>query len=427
MSYEIKTEKNKAVITLTIPKDDVEEGMKKAAKEMAKEAKIPGFRPGKASYEVIVKRFGEMAILEAAAEDLIRSAFIEALLAENLATVGSPHFNPEKFAPGNDLVVHVEVALYPKLLKLADIDKLSVERKDTKPSKEAIDQAKKDLARMQTKEVRAEKGAKLKKGDKAVVNLTMKKDGVVLEGGEGQDHGIYTNEPHYIEGLVDKLIGCEEGQTCEFSLPFPKDHYQKHLAGQDVDFEIVINEIFHLEAPEMDDTFAKGLGLKDAKELDAKLVENLQAENEQEERLRLDKEVLDLVADKSSFDEIPDLLVNQEIDKMVHELEHQVRERGMEFDKYLKDIGKSLPELKLDFTPTALKRIQVSIVLRELTETEDIKVDEKQVDAELDKIAERYTDAEQKKRVYEPQFREYIASQMQNRAVIDWLKEKIVK
>jgi len=280
---------------------------------------------------------------------------------------------------------------------------------------------------MQTKEVRAPKNSELKKGDKAVVKLVMKKEGVVLEGGEGQNHGIFTAEPHYIEGLVNKILGAKENEERKFTLKFPKDHYQKHLANQDVDFEITVNEIFNLEVPKINDEFAKSVGLASAEELETKLKENLKVENEAEEAKRLDKEVLNAVAEKSTFEEIPNLLINQEIDKMIHEIEHQVSSQGMEFDAYLKSVEKTVAQLKLDFTPTALKRIQVAIILKELAKENELRAAEKSVDEELDKIAEQYEDKESKDRVYDPQFRDYVAHQLTNRVVIDWLKEKIVK
>ena len=427
MSHSVETKNNKATITLTIPKKDVEAGMKHAAEHLAQNTKIDGFRPGKASYDVIVKRFGAMKVLESASEELIRAAFVKAMLEENLETVGSPYFSVVQMVPEDDMIITAEIALYPHVTKLADIEKLTVKKGDTSVKPEAIKQAKKDLALMQTKEVRAPKDTELKKGDKAIVNLTMKKDGVLLEGGEGQNHGIYTGEEHYIKGIVDKIIGAKEGEERTFSLKFPEDHYQKHLAGKNVDFEVKVNEIFHLEAPKMDDEFAKTVGLKSAKELEEKLTENLQLENEREEAGRLDKEVLDAVAEASTFEEIPDLLVNQEIEKMEHELKHQITQQGMDFDQYLQGIKKTPAQLKLDFTPTALKRIKVGIVLKELAKANDIKADEKKVDEELDKVAEQYDDKETKEKVYDPQYRDYVAHQLKNRKVIDWLKEKIVK
>lgn len=419
---------NKVKLTVTIPADELDDKLDHAAEHISEEVKIPGFRPGKAPFDVVERHVGAQAILEHAAEELVRETFVAAMLEEDLSTVGQPFFSFVKLAKGNDFVYTAEMALMPTVTKLADYDKLEVAKVDTEPTAEILEQTKKDLARMQTKEVRATSGHKLEKGNKAVVNLTMKKDGVILEGGESKNHGVFTDEPHYIEGFVDNILGMAEGEEKNFTLKFPTEHYQKHLAGQDVDFTVKMNEIFQLESPVIDDAFAAKLGMKDTAELEEKLKENLRKEGEYEEARRQDKAVLDAIADKSTFDAIPDLLVNQEIDKMVHELEHNIEEQGMDFKQYLSSIGKSMTDIKMDFTAPALQRIKVSIVLNEIAKREKVTVDAAELDKELDMIASRFDEKnEARKRVYEPEYREYVERQMINRKTIDLLKSKIVK
>lgn len=419
---------NLVKITVTIARDVVQDAMKESAQHIARVVNIPGFRPGTAPYDVVQQRVGEMKILEEASEDLIRSSFIAAMLEEDLDVVGAPHFSMEKMVPGEDLVYSAEVALMPKVKKLADYHQLSVTPESTEPTAELITEAKSDLARMQTQEIRALAGHTLTLGDKAVVNLTMKKDGIVLEGGESQNHGIYTNEAYYIDGFVDQILGLAEGAEKTFSLKFPSDHYQKHLAGSNVDFTVRLNEIFTLNIPEIDDVFAKKLGLENVEALNAKLKENLVLENIGAEKRRQEKACLDLLAEKSEFDNIPDILVNQEIDRMLQELEHSVHENNMELKDYLRSVGKSVTEIKLDFTPTALTRVKVALLIREIAKKEKISVDAQTIDAELDKIAERLGDnPEHRERLYSPEYREFVESQLRNRAVVDHIIKIMVK
>ncbi|KKW28910.1 MAG: Trigger factor [Candidatus Uhrbacteria bacterium GW2011_GWD2_52_7] len=413
---------NKAKLTITIPADKVRDAMQRSADAIATHAKIPGFRPGKASYDIVKQRFGEMKILEEAAEDLIRAAFVSAMIEEDLDTVGQPFFGVEKMAPDNDLIFTAEIALMPSITKLADYHSLAIAPQSTEPSEAMIDEAKRDLLRMQMKEHRALAGHKLAKGDKAVVNMNMKKDGVVLEGGEAQNHGVYTNEPYYIEGFVDNIIGLSEEEEKTFSLTFPADHYQKHIAGKDVDFTVKLNEIFTLETPAFDDVFAKSLGFDSSIALEEKLKENLSLESGHEESRRQEKAIFDLLAQKSEFDAIPDLLVNQEVDKMLHELEHNVGESGMELKDYLSSIGKSMTDIKLDFTPSALQRIKASLLIREIAKRENISVDEKEVDTELDTIASRYPE-----RVYSPEYRDYVEHQLRNKKTVNLLRGVMIK
>ncbi|MFA5945780.1 MAG: trigger factor [Patescibacteria group bacterium] len=423
-----KSEKNRVKLTITIPKEAVEAGMRHSAEHLSEDTTIPGFRPGKAPYETIVQRYGEMKILEAATEELIKAAFVEAMLDEDLETVGQPYFNMVKLAPGNEMVFTAEMSLMPEVKKLADYKSFSIKAESTTPSPETIEQAKTDLTRMKMKETRAEAGRVLAQGDKAVVKLTMKKDGVEIEGGSSENHGIYTNEPHYIPGFVEKIIGAKEGEERLFTLKFPADHYQKHLAGKDLDFHVKVNEIFTLDIPALDDEFAKGLGLPSADELMKKLHENLSAEKIEQENRRQEKELLELLAEKSTFDEFSDLLVNQEIDKMVEELKQWVDKNGMEWDKYLVSTNKSITEIKLDFTPQAIIRLKVALVLNEVAKLEKITPTIEEVDHELDELAKTIeNNPEAKEYVYSPAFRERIEHQVRNRKTLEFLKKTMVK
>ncbi len=429
MSYTIeKTAKQSVKIHITIPTDQVTAGMQHAAEHMGENLSIPGFRPGHAPYAAVKAKLGEMALLEHAAEELIRAALSEALIAEDVNIVGSPYFTVEKMAPDNDLVFTAEIALMPEVTKLADYTKLTVAPQTVTASDEMLAQAHADLQRMRQVEVRAASGTALTQGHKAVVDLSMKKDGVTIEGGDAKNHGVYTNEPHYVPGFVEALLGAKEGEERTFSLKFPEDHYQKHLAGSDVDFSVKLNEIFTIEKPEIDDAFAKTLGLASAAQLEEKLRENLAQEKQTEEDRRQEKTVLELLAEKSSFEEINELLVNQEIEKMIQELRMWVTDNGMEFDEYIKSIGKSLTDMKLDFTPQAITRIKVALVINAVTKKEKIAVDAAEVDAELDRIAEMVSkDPEAKERIYAPQYRDRVEQQMVNRNVIDFLKKTMVR
>ncbi|MFA5947275.1 MAG: trigger factor [Patescibacteria group bacterium] len=423
-----KLEKNRVKLTITIPAEEVLAGMKHTAEHVSEESSIPGFRPGKAPYETVVKRMGEMKLLEAASEELIRNAFVKAMIEEDLETVGQPYFGVEKMAPGNDLVFTAEMSLMPAVTKLADYKTLSIKAEPAGATPEMVEKAKSDLMTMKMKETKAEAGRPLAKGDKAVVNLTMKKDGVTIEGGEAQNHAVYTNEPHYIPGFVEAILGAKEGEERTFALMFPTDHYQKHIAGKNVDFTVKLNEIFAIQLPDYNDEFAKSLGIGSVDELTKKLTENLSAEKAVEESRRQEKALLELLAEKSNFDEFSDLLVNQEIDKMVSELKQWVFDQGMEWEKYISSIGKSETEMKLDFTPQAITRLRVALVLNEVAKIEKIDPASQEIDNEVDEVAKTVGEnKEAKEYVYSPAFRDRIEHQVRNRKVVEFLKKMMVK
>jgi trigger factor len=227
---------------------------------------------------------------------------------------------------------------------------------------------------------------------------------------------------------VEAIMGAKEGEERTFVLKFPADHYQKHIAGQNVDFTVKLNEIFAIELPDYNDEFAKSLGIGSVDELTKKLTENLSAERATEESRRQEKALLELLAEKSTFDEFSDLLVNQEIDKMVQELKQWVFDQGMEWEKYVTSIGKSETEMKLDFTPQAITRLKVALVLNEVAKIEHIDPAAQEIDNEVDEVAKTVGEnKEAKEYVYSPAFRDRIEHQVRNRKVVEFLKKMMVK
>lgn len=420
-------EKNVVKMTFVVTQAEAKPYLEEAAVHLSEHNPIPGFRPGKAGYEIVKQRVGEMKIMEEALETIVRKSYVQAILEHNIETVGSPHIDVEKLAPDNDIVFTAEVTRMPKATVVADYKKISVEPKNVKVQEKDVDLALKDLRRMQTKEVRATSEQTATENHKIVVSMNMKKEGVAVEGGQSPNHSIYLNEDYYIPGLKEKVIGMKEGEQRVFTLTFPDNHVQKMIAGKEIEFEITVNELYHLELPGLDDEFAKSLGLPDFATLKKTLEDNLQGEKDIEESQRQEKEMLEQIAEKSRFEEIPDLLVNEEINKMLSELQRSVENQGVAFEQYLKNLGKTIGQLKIDLTSQALIRIKVALLLRSIAETEKIEAKAEEIDTEIDKIAEQYKDEDTRKQIYSPQYREYTEQILKNRNTIKFLKELIVK
>ncbi|OGL67034.1 trigger factor [Candidatus Uhrbacteria bacterium RIFCSPHIGHO2_01_FULL_63_20] len=419
--------KNTVKITVTVSQEELQPHLGAAATALSEETSIPGFRPGKAGFDIVKNRVGEMKIYEAALEPVVRATLFEAFAKNDLETVGSPKIDVVKLAPGNDLVYTAEVARMPAVTKLADHKKLSVKSVRKPVEEKDVDVVLKDLSRMQTKEVRAVGVTAAGGTDKAVVAMNMKKDGVPVEGGQSPNHIVLFGEDYYVPGFKEQVSGMKEGEQKTFTLKFPAEHASKLLAGSDVEFDVTLNELYHLESPTPDDAFAKSLGQTDLATLRGRIKENLAAERAEEEGRREEREVLELIAKESRFDDIPDLLVNEEVNKMLHELEHNVTGQGLDFDKYLEGIKKGIAQLKLEFAPQALVRIKVALIVKELAKQLTVTVDEKDVDDELDRLAENYEDAEAKKRLYSPAYREYVTTVLKNRKVVQELRKTMVK
>jgi trigger factor len=425
MSYQLtKNPKSTVTAVITVAPADYAKHMEAAATRLSQRAAIHGFRPGKAPYNIVKQQLGEVRILEEAMQSIVEKNFFQVVQTEKLETIGMPQITIEKFAPGNDLVFKAEVALLPEV-KLADIAKIKVEKKAVTVSKEQLDETINHLRKMQGKEVLKDGAAG--KDDKIVVDFDMFIDNVAIEGGQAKNHQIYLNEPHYIPGLAEQLVGLKKDAAKEFKLKFPKEHYQKNFAGKDVDIKVKANEVYTLEYPEINEEFAKALGQKSLEELRNLLTANISKEEEKKETERVEVAILDQVIEGSTFGEIPEVLLNAEKQKIFYELKQGLEERGISVEQYLNDIKKTEKELQDGFAEQADKRAKAALISRAIAKENNLAVEESELSAEVDAIRAAYpnnpTVEENLKR---KEVLDTVASTIQNRKVMAWLKEKIV-
>jgi trigger factor len=260
-----------------------------------------------------------------------------------------------------------------------------------------------------------------------LIDLDIKKDGVPLGGGTSKNYRVYLNEPHYIPGFAEQLVGAKKGDVKTFTLPFPSEHYQKHLAGQNVDFTATVHDVYELALPTLDDAFAKGLGLESVEKLRELLMANMTKEAEEKADEAAEIELLEKLVDGSTFSEIPDLLVNEEVRRMYGELEHSAEHQGMNMADYLAQLKKTADEIKLDMVPQAIRRVHTAVLVKEIAKKEGVDIADEEVNAEVDRILEGVQDKETRERVSSPDYRDYVAAQMKNRAALKIIKAKGIK
>lgn len=426
MHYELKNiSKSEVEITITVAPADYQKNLEEAAVRLSERAAIKGFRPGKAPYAMVKEQLGEIKILEEALQSIVEGNYFEAVQKEKLSTVGHPEIVIEKMAPGNDLVFKAKAALFPGV-KLADLEKIKIKKETKEVSEKETNKVIEDIKKMQAKEV--VKTGVADKIDKIVVDLDMFIDKVPVEGGGAKNHQVYLSEPHYIPGFAEQLIGLKKDDNKEFALKFPADHYQKHLAGKNVDMKVKVKDVFTLQYPVIDDEFAKGLGQKDLSSMKTLLKDNLTKEADQKEDQRVEVSILEELIGSSEFGEIPKILIDSEKKKMFHELKHGLQQQSIEMEKYLKDLKKTEEEIFKDFTESAEKRVKAALISRELALQNNIKVEPKEVEEEIETIAHAYNhDPKIEENLNRPEVKDTIAVTIQNRKVMQWLKEKILK
>lgn len=415
-----KLPKSQIEFTIEINSEELDPYLDQAASNISKNLKIKGFRPGKAPRKMVEQEVGTMKILEEAANIAIPQYYVKTVLEKKIDVIGRPHIQVKKIAPGNPLIFKATSAVMPKV-ELPDYKKIKVKRKNIEVKKEKIEEVLMDLQKSRAKFITVTRPAQ--KNDKVEIDFKATLNKVPIEGGQSKNHPIIIGENKFVPGFEEKLIGMKEKDKKQFTLTFPKNYYQKNLAGKDVDFDVEMKLVQKVVLPELNDEFAKRLGkFMNLKDLKLKLEENLKREKEMEEEQRLELEIIDKILKEINI-EIPDILVNLELDKMYYEFEASIQQMGGEIDKYLESIKKTKEDLKKTWTDKAVKRVKTGIILREIADKEKIKVTDQEIEDEINKIVKSYPPTEEiKKRIKSEEFREYTKGILRNRKVLGKLK-----
>ncbi|MBN1779317.1 MAG: trigger factor [Candidatus Buchananbacteria bacterium] len=413
-------------LTIEIGIDEYQPFLEKAAQAISQTTKIAGFRPGKASLDIVKKQVGEGRIWEEAIEPAVQKTFVQALDQEKLITVGSPNIDIVKLAPGNPVVYKATIALLPAV-KLADYTQLKVKSKEVKVEDKQIEEVLNDLQRRRAKETLANREAK--NGDKVEIDFEVFIDNVPIENGAQKNFPLVLGEGSFIPGFEENLVGLKKDEVKEFKLEFPKDYHQKTVAGKQAEFRVTVRGVYDLDLPKIDDEFAKSLGgFKTVDELKKQVRENLEHEAKHKEDHRVEDEMFDKIIEKSQFDDIPDILINSETKKMLDELSQNLAGQGVKFEDYLTHLKKSENDLLLEFAPQAVRRVKGALVTRAVGDQQKVAVDDKEVEEELKKTLENYGgNADVEKQINTPEYRGYVRNILAARKVTQHLKDTMIE
>jgi len=305
---------------------------------------------------------------------------------------------------------------------LGDYKHINAKREKAEVKDADIERTLEQLTEMRAKEVIADKEAS--EGDKVLLDLEMFIDNVPVEGGQGKNLALIIGKNQIIPGFEKQIIGAKKGEVREFRIPYPEDHYQKNLAGKQIDFKASFKEVYRRILPALDDDFAKQLGFKSYSELKENIGNNIRLEKEQQVEQKLEIELLTKLIEKSRFGDFPQSLVNEEAHALLHDLEHDIESQGGKFSDYLGSINKTHDQLLLDLAPEAVKRIKTFLAIREIAKLENIVITEEDVDKEIGRLLERHKGHEKvEAKVREPEYRATLHTLLLNRRVIEKLKE----
>ncbi|MFH1427898.1 MAG: trigger factor [Patescibacteria group bacterium] len=394
----------------------------KGAEKVSQGVKIEGFRPGKVPYEVLKQKVSEMTILEEAARIAINKTIGEVIKKYvSGQPVGQPRVDITKLAPNNQLEFKVVLAILPKV-ELGDYKNAKVKKEKIEIKDDEVDKTLNQLQEMRVKEIISDKP--VGEGDKIIADIQMFLDNVPIEGGQSKETTVIIGKDYLVPGFDKKLIGAKKSEVREFSLPYPKEHYQKNLAGKLVEFKIKIKEIYNRELPKLDDELAKSLGAKNLEEIKKSLKKNIELEKAQAAEQKTELEIINKIVAKSKFADIPETLINHEVETMLNEFEHNISSQGGKFTDYLASLNKTREQFSLDLVPEAIKRTKNALVIREIAHKENITVDEKEIAAKQKELINQYKGYEKvEERVNDPSYKIYLSNMLANQKVMAKLKE----
>lgn len=423
-----KLEKSQLEITIEVSPEEVRPYLEKAAIKISQEAKIPGFRPGKAPYEMIKQKFGEMAIMQEAIDDIISKTYYQTLKENEIVSIGQPKIDIEKMAPENPFVYKATISTLPKIT-LGDYSSIKLSPKKVEVKDDEVNKVIEDIRTMRATSALTDRAAKT--GDRLEINFDIFIDNVPIENGQHKKYPITLGEGRFIPGFEEQLAGLKTGDTKEFELKFPEEYFQKNLANKKALFKVTCNAVYEVTLPKVDDDFAKDISaqqFKTVQELKDSVKKNLEEEQKMKENQRLEVEMMDKIIAISKFEPLPEVLVHGEVHKMLHELEHNIEDQGFKFEDYLKNINKTEEELEKELMPQAEARVKSSILAREIYQEQKIEVREDEVEKEIEEMVKRYSgNPEARKQLESETYKDYIRNMIGNRKVMEYLKNIIIK
>lgn len=421
-----KLPKSEIELKIEVSAEEWQEFLEEAAKELSKDLKIEGFRPGHVPLKFVEEKIGLGKILEEAAEHCARKCYVRAILEQSIEAIGRPEISVLKVAKNDPFEFKAKVAVMPEV-KLTDYIKIAKEKKPKSKEEiliedKEIEQSLEWLQKSRAKYITTRREAR--EGDRIEIDFETRLNGVKITNGESKNHPLILGQSRFIKGFEEQLKGMKEGEEKEFSLLFPSDYYKKDLADKLVDFKVKMNLVQEQELPKLDDKFAQNLGnLNSLENLRQSIKEGIGQEKEEEEKEKWRLEIISKIADQSVI-EIPDLLIKEELKKMIEDLKIKTEQFGLNWSKYLTETKKTEDDLKKDWQAQAIKRVKVALVLREIAEKEKIDVSQNEVAEEINKFLSHYSNIKQaEKDVDIKQLKEYTYGVIRNKKVFQLLEK----
>ena len=385
-----KQEGNEGLLTVTVAAAEVDKALDQAFKKVVKQINVPGFRKGKMPRPVFEKMYGVEALYQDALEIVINTSYPVALDEAGIEPVDYPEIaGTENFAKGTDFTYTATVTVKPEP-KLGDYKGLEV----TKQSAEVTDEEVQSLidAQLAKKaELEIKEDEAIVEFDTAVIDFEGFVGEEAFEGGKGEDYSLEIGSGSFIPGFEEQLIGAKAGETKDVLVTFPEEYHAAELAGKEAKFVVNIKEVKAKVLPELTDEFAKEIDpeVETVEALKAKLKETTIANKEADAEATLRDELVEKAAENAEV-EVPQGMINTEVDRMLQEFGQRLQMQGMTLELYYQFSGQDEAALRTQMAEEAVNRVKVSLVLEAIGQAEGIEVTEEEINAEIEKMGAQF-------------------------------------
>jgi trigger factor len=398
-------------LIVTVDKTEIEKGKQVALKNLGKDAKLAGFREGKAPAAILEKSLDPAKLQNEFLNETINTVYASALMQTGLKVVKEPDVSVTKFVPFTELEFTVTVEIVGDI-KLADYKKIKMTPEKVSITAKDVDEVLKSLSERSA--TRAEVKRAAKNGDET--NIDFKgvdaKTKEPIEGADGKDYDLLLGSKAFIPGFEEEVIGLKAKDEKTFDIVFPEDYGVADLKKKKVTFTITVNKVSELKTPKLDDAFAKSVGpFKNLAELKEDIKKQLTAEKQNEADQKLDNDLMKKIADQTDV-AIPDSLIEQEIDRLEDEERRNLIYRGQTWQEHLEAEGITAEEHREKERPVAVLRIKTGLILGEIAEKEGITVNQEELKLRLDLLRGQYTDPQMQAELESPDGQRDIRSRM---------------
>lgn len=386
MSVQVENlEKNTAKLTIEVPAEKFEEAVQHSYNKNKGKFNIPGFRKGKAPFNMIKKMYGVGVFYEDAVDEVIDASYPDAAKESGLEIVSRPSISIEEIEEGKAFVYTAVVAVKPEVT-LGQYKGVEVQKTKSEVTEEDIEteikRAREKNSRLITVEDRG-----IEDGDQVTIDFDGSVDGKRFEGGKAEDYPLTIGSHTFIDNFEEQLIGKTTGEECEVNVTFPAEYHVEELKNKPAVFKVKVKEIQRKEIPEANDDFASEVSDFDTMEEYKKdLTEKLQAEKIEAAKTADEDKVVAKVIENATM-EIPDQMVEEQVNGMVNDYARRLESQGISFKQYVEITGMTAEKIGEQMKPQAIKRIQTRLVLEAVVKAENITADDAAVEEQFDKMA----------------------------------------